>query len=191
MNIRVTDAAEGLKRRAFTVDDIWRMVETGIIAPGERFELIGGEIVPMSPKGIRHERFKAWLNRQLVKGLPDHLMTIPETTFYLSDDTFIEPDFVVYPADSGLERLSPETCLLAVEIADSWLAYDLGRKARLYAEFGIGELWVFDVNDMAITIHRDPANEAFASIERTGFDTRLTPARLDGFALDLSDYRGG
>ncbi len=131
------------------------------------------------------------MNRQLVKGLPDHLMTIPETTFYLSDDTFIEPDFVVYPADSGLERLSPETCLLAVEIADSWLAYDLGRKARLYAEFGIGELWVFDVNDMAITIHRDPANEAFASIERTGFDTRLTPARLDGFALDLSDYRGG
>ncbi|WP_306120194.1 MULTISPECIES: Uma2 family endonuclease [unclassified Roseitalea] len=191
MNIRVTDAAEGLMRRAFTVDDIWRMVETGIIDPDERFELIGGEIVPMSPKGIRHERFKAWLNRQLVKGLPDQLMTIPETTLYLSDDTFIEPDFVVYPADSGLEKLSPETCLLAVEIADSSLAYDLGRKARLYAEFGIGELWVVDVNAMAVTIHRDPADGAYGSIERTGFDTGLVPARIGDFALDLSGYRAG
>jgi len=189
MNIRVTDAAEGLKRRAFTVGDIWRMVETGIIDPDERFELIGGEIVPMSPKGIRHERFKQWLMEQLVRGLPTTLMTIPETTFYLSDDTFIEPDFVVYPAESGLENLSPETCLLAVEIADSSLAYDLGRKARLYAEFGIGELWVVDVIDMAVTIHRDPADSAYASIERTDFDTRLVPYRIDGFALDLSDFR--
>lgn len=189
MNIRVTHAAEGLARRAFTVSDVVRMVEAGVLGRDERFELIGGEIVPMSPKGIRHERLKQWLMEQLVRGLPDHLQTIPETTFYLSEDTFIEPDFVVYPAESGLEKLSPETCLLAIEVADSSLAYDLGRKARLYAEFAIGELWVFDVDAMQVTVHRQPGDGAFGSVERYGFDATLAAERIEGYGLDLSAYR--
>lgn len=188
MNIRVTHAAEGLDRRAFTVEDVLRMVEAGILGRDERFELIGGEIVPMSPKGIRHERLKQWLTEQLVRHLPNETKTIVETTFYLSDDTFIEPDFVVYPAESGLERLSPETCLLAIEIADSPLAYDLGRKARLYAEFGIVELWVFDVAAGEATIHREPSGGAYRSVERSGFAATLTPERVTGFSLDLSAY---
>lgn len=36
MNIRVTRAAEGLERRAFTIGDLERMVEAEIIAPDER-----------------------------------------------------------------------------------------------------------------------------------------------------------
>lgn len=47
MNIAVTCAAEGLPRRAFTVAEIRRMVEAGIIAEDENFELIDGEVVPM------------------------------------------------------------------------------------------------------------------------------------------------
>ena len=189
MNIRVTTAADGLERRAFTVKDVLRMVEAGVIDHDERFELIGGEIVPLSPKGIHHETLKQWLNETLIKGLPDHLQTIPEITFYLSDDTFIEPDFVVYPRDSGLQNLSPETCLLAIEVADSSLAYDLGRKAQLYAEFGIGELWVFNVKAMQVSVHRTPLDGAYQAIETRGFDAMLTADRVDGFSLDLSAYK--
>jgi hypothetical protein len=43
MNVAVTTAAEGFPRRAFTVDDIARMIEAGIIGEDERFELIEGE----------------------------------------------------------------------------------------------------------------------------------------------------
>ena len=50
-----TQAAEGLRRRRFTVAEIESMVASGIIAEDERIELIGGEVVPMSPKGRRHE----------------------------------------------------------------------------------------------------------------------------------------
>ena len=188
MNIRVTHAADGLERRAFTVRDVLRMVEAGVLGRDERFELIGGEIVPMSPKGIRHEVLKQWLMERLVRGLPDHLQTIPETTFYLSDDTFIEPDFVVYPRHSGLQNLSPQTCLLAIEVADSSLAYDLGRKARIYAEFGIGELWVFDVNDKRVTVHRAPSEGRYQSVETDAFKAVLEAHRVKRFALDLGEY---
>jgi len=189
MNVPLTHAAEGLERRAFTVKDVIRMVEMGVLGRDERFELIGGEIVPMSPKGIRHERLKQWLNERLVKELPADLQTIPETTFYLADDTFIEPDFVVYPRVSGLENLSPQTCLLAVEIADSSLKYDLGRKAQLYAEFGIRELWVIDVDSWTITVHREPGAGGYAKIERRDRQAVLEPVAIPGFAISLEGYK--
>lgn len=189
MNIRVTTAAEGLDRRAFTVKDVLRMVESGVLGRDERFELIGGEIVPMSPKGLTHEMLRQWLNERLVKDLPDHAQTAAMTTFYLSDDTFIEPDFVVYPRDSGLQNLSPETCGLAIEVADSSLAYDLGRKARLYAEFGIGELWVFNVKASKVTVHRAPVDGVYQAISEHGFDQTLTPERAGGFSLDMTAFK--
>jgi hypothetical protein len=55
MNIAVTRAAEGYSRRAFTVSEILKMIEAGIIAEDENFELIEGEIVPTPPKGNHHE----------------------------------------------------------------------------------------------------------------------------------------
>ena len=48
MNVIATTAAEGFPRRAFSVDDIGRMTEAGVIGEDERFELIEGEIVMMA-----------------------------------------------------------------------------------------------------------------------------------------------
>lgn len=188
MNVPLTHAAEGLERRAFTVRDVIRMVETGVLGSDERFELIGGEIVPLSPKGILHERLKGWLNEKLVRGLPDDLQTIPETTFYLSDHTFIEPDFVVYPRKSGVENLSPQTCLLAIEIAALPLSYDLGRKAQLYAEFAIAELWVIDVEAMTVTRHLEPTGDGYRKVETLDKTALLKPAQFTGFEISLSEY---
>ena len=187
MNIPLTHAAEGLERRRFTVDDCFRMVEAGIIGWDERFELIGGEIVPMSPKGIRHERLKQWLNKHLVKNLPDKMDVIQETTFRLSEDTFIEPDFVIYPAGK-LEELSPETCLLAIEIADSSLKYDIGRKAQLYAQFGIKELWVMDVTTLSTRIHLAPDDKSYTSVSDIEHGGELVPVKISELSLNLKKY---
>ena len=187
MNVPLTHAAEGLERRAFTVRDVIRMVEMGVLGRDERFELIGGEIVPMSPKGIRHETIKQWLNEKLVRQLPDNLQTIPETTFYLSEDTFIEPDFVIYPRESGLKNLSPGTCLLAIEIADSSLHYDLGRKAELYAEFGIDEVWVINAATLETRIHREPDNGRYASVTDIARGASMETARVPGLVVTLKD----
>jgi len=56
---RVTSAAEGLPRRRFTVAEVEAMVAAGVMEEDERVELIGGELVPMSPKGLEHEVLKA------------------------------------------------------------------------------------------------------------------------------------
>ena len=58
-------AAEGLPRRPFTVAELEQMVAAGILDEDERIELIGGEVVPMSPKGNRHEVLKTASERAL------------------------------------------------------------------------------------------------------------------------------
>ena len=62
---RVTSAAEGLPRRRFTVAEVEAMVAAGVMEEDERVELIGGELVPMSPKGNHHEVMKTSAPRSL------------------------------------------------------------------------------------------------------------------------------
>src|SRR6476620_1620149 len=71
MNIAFTRAADGWPRRAFTVEDITSMMEAGIVGEDERFELIEGDIVMMSPKHVAHDRIKNVLTMALVRGAPD------------------------------------------------------------------------------------------------------------------------
>ena len=139
MNVAATTAAEGFPRRAFTVEDISRMIDAGIIGEDEKFELIEGEIVMMAAKGIIHERIKSALNIAVVRALPDDLTVGVEATLRLTDTVMLEPDIAVFPKDlfkkssAGFARLDPGEAHLVVEVAVSSLAYDKGLKARLYA----------------------------------------------------------
>jgi Uma2 family endonuclease len=157
-----TLAAEGLPRRRWTVAEIEELTRTGFFEEDDRFELIGGEIVPMNAKGIQHEVVKAALNRHWVRCLPDEFHLVPETTFRMSIDTFVEPDFVFYRKSDGLRKLSPKTALLAVEVADSSLPYDMGRKALLYAGFGIPHVWVINAVKLETTCFSLPGAEDYA-----------------------------
>ncbi len=106
---RVTSAAEGLPRRRFTVAEVEAMVAAGVMEEDERVELIGGELVPMSPKGSHHEAIKIALVDRWIRARPDDCWLAQETTFRLSEDTYLEPDIVIYPRASGITGLSRTT----------------------------------------------------------------------------------
>lgn len=185
---RVTRAAEGLERRRFTVADVEVMVAAGILGGDERVELIGGELVPMSPKGDQHELVKTALLQQLYRVTPDDCRLIPETTFRLSADTYLEPDVVIYPRASGLKGLSGAGVLLVVEIANSSLRYDMGRKAALYASFGVRELWVIDAVKLAARVFRAPAPDGYRDVSDASAADRLIPEFAPpAFALSLDE----
>ncbi len=179
---KTTQAAEGLLRHRFTVTDIEAMVKAGILQEDDRVELIGGELVPMSPKGNHHEVLKAALLNHWIRRLPDAIRLIPETTFRLTPDTYLEPDFVFYDKATTLKGLNGQTALLVVEIADSSFAYDMGRKAALYATFGIRELWVIHAVRLETRIHREPSAEGYRAIVDVPGDQALSL----GFAPELA-----
>jgi Uma2 family endonuclease len=194
MNIHVpkqratTQAAEGMPRRAWTVAEIEQMVAAGILLEDERFELIGGEVVPMSPKGNHHEALKAALQDYWVpmaKGTPTRILT--ETTLRTSETEFFEPDFVLWPRSVPLMDLKPDVITLLVEIADSSLSYDLGSKATRYATLGVHEYWVIDAVKLVTRIHRAPGPAGFARIDNFKPSDLLTPAAHPDLAVRLAD----
>jgi Uma2 family endonuclease len=138
---KVTTAAEGLPRRRFTVAEVEAMVGAGVMEEDERVELIGGELVPMSPKGNHHKFVKTALLDRWYRVRSDDVFLTPETTFRLSEDTYLDPDVVIYPRATGLTGLTADSVLLVVEIADSSLRHYTDRKAALYTSFRIPELW--------------------------------------------------
>jgi Uma2 family endonuclease len=187
---RVTSAAEGLPRRRFTVAEVEAMVAAGVMEEDERVELIGGELVPMSPKGNHHEVVKAALLRRWYRAAPDEVDLVPETTFRLSEDTYLEPDVVIYPRTTGIRGLAADNVLLVVEIADSSLRYDIGRKAALYAGFGIRELWVIDAVRLTTRVFREPAADGYREAQDFGPADRLMPLIApEPFALRLDELK--
>jgi Uma2 family endonuclease len=180
-----TRAAEGFDRRAFTVDEILRMQEVGIISDDENFELIEGEIVPMQAKTHVHELIKSSLNMSLVRALPDNLWLGVESTMYLSKNTFVEPDLVVYPRGLKLEEVKGTDILIAIEVALTSLAYDRGLKAQLYARYGVRELWVIDAAQRRVHIHNKPQAGVWKSVVEHGPDKTLTCAAVPGFSIKL------
>ena len=188
MNIVVTRAADGLPRRSFTVAEIRRMVEAGIIAEDENFELIEGELVPISPKGNQHEVVKAALNRVFARQASDDLRLAIATSLYLSERTFVEPDLCLYPKRILPEDVKGSDVLLAVEVAGSSMAYDRGLKARIYARHGVCELWVIDAATRATWVHRRPDGDGqWGSVEKIEGDNPLSPAALPGIAVRMAD----
>ena len=182
-----TMAAEGLPRRRFTVAELEQMTAAGILQEDERIELIGGDVVPMLPKGRHHEILKTALSIHWARQLPSDLLFTTETTFRLSPDTYLEPDFVFYPKVGGWDGLNATTAKLVVEIADSSLGYDLGRKAGLYAGFGIRELWVIDAVRLVTHIHRGPTQDGYSSAIDLPASQRLVPEATAALALALAD----
>jgi Uma2 family endonuclease len=185
MRASVTRAAEGFDRRSFTVAEILRMQDAGILSEDEDFELIEGEIVPMQAKTHMHELIKSSLNLGIARALPDHLWLGVETTIYLSANTFVEPDLVVYPRGLKLEEVKGSDILLAIEVAVTSLAYDRGLKARLHARHGVNELWVIDAERRRTFVYSSPEPAGWRTMAERGRDEALALAALPGFSAKL------
>jgi Uma2 family endonuclease len=184
----VTRAAEGFDRRAFTVNEILRMQDAGIISEDENFELIEGEIVPMQAKSHIHELLKSALSVALARVLPETLWMGFETTIYLSENTFVEPDIVVYPRGMKLESVKGSDIVLAIEVAATSLAYDREFKAGLYAKHRFQEYWVVDAPERRTFQFAGPRGKGWRRRAEREPEHVLTHAALPGFSIRLSDY---
>jgi Uma2 family endonuclease len=64
----------------------------------------------------------------------------------------------------------------------------MGRKATLYASFGIRELWVIDEVKLTARIFCDPAPEGYRETRNFGRSDRLAPPYApEVFALRLNE----
>lgn len=138
-----------------------KLVELGVFED-ERIELLEGVLVPMSPIGPRHSGAIDALNLLLVRALGDRARIRVQNPFAASDISEPEPDLLVAPlGDYRTEH--PAEAYLVIEVAESSLAKDRGRKLRIYAQRGVPDYWVVDVVDRRVEVHRDPHGGGYRS----------------------------
>jgi Uma2 family endonuclease len=77
--------------------------------------------------------------------------------------------------------------ILFIEVSESSLAFDRGRKLSLYARHGVCEYWVIDVNESRVFVHRLPHGETYQSRTAHARGESLSPTGLSQFALSLED----
>ena len=133
----------------FTVKDYHRMAEADIFDPDDRVELIDGEVVKMAPIDSRHAGCVNRLNYLFVSRLGTRAVVAPQNPVEVDDYSEPQPDLVVLRAREDFYSNShavADDVLLVVEVSNTTLRFDLGRKADLYLAGGIPEGWVVDVN---------------------------------------------
>jgi Uma2 family endonuclease len=185
MNAVPASLLRNLPHRKLTVAEVEAMVERGILHENERFELVAGEMIAMSPKGNWHEAVKADLIERLFAAKPPGCRLLVETTLRLSTDTFIESDVILFPATVPVAEIRPDHLFVAIEIGDSSLAYDLKTKPAIYAAFGVPELWVIDARKRLTTVHLQPTRDGYARVRRFGPEQAITPALLPALSISV------
>ena len=169
------------RQRKLTVEDVFAMVEAGILNEDERVELIDGVLVEMSPKNNRHEVFKVYIHNELVRLLSPEYLVAVETTLRLSETTYVEPDMVVFARSTGIPGLNGEMAELVIEVADTSLFYDMCDKVEIYARHGVREYWVVNTQADEVIVHRAPAEGAYSDVQTVPTTAKISP----GFRPDL------
>jgi Uma2 family endonuclease len=180
-------------RRRFTVGEYRRMGETGILTEDDRVELIGGEIVQMTPIGLPHAAAVVRLNHLFTARAAGRALVSPQNPLYLDDLSEPQPDLVLLLPRADFYaavRPRPADALLVIEVADTSLGYDRDVKAPLYAAAGVRELWIIDLHGQALEIYREPSTQGYRQVRLARPGETVSVSALPDVAVRVEEILG-
>ena len=180
-----------------TVEQFEEMVDRGDFEPIEEhhIELIRGEIVPRfgddprtamnPPHAMTADRVLDWtidvVPRDLVLVRVQNAIRIPAL------------DSEPYPDMAWLARKDyfkvhpvPEDVYLLIEVSDSSLRKDRGPKLELYAEAGIRDYWIINVQGRCVDVYRDPHGLIYRTIETYTVGQEIHPLAFPEVSLPVA-----
>jgi Uma2 family endonuclease len=152
------------RTRRWTRFEYDRLIDKGMFQPGERLELLAGNLVVREPQGDPHTLAVELVNEALRTAFGPEWRVRVQLPIALDEESEPEPDVSVAPGrvrDST--EAKPSRLALVVEIADSSLALDREHKSSLYARARVPDYWIVNLVDRVLEIYRDPRPDASAS----------------------------
>jgi len=162
-----------LKRKPFTLGQYHQMIEAGVLAEGDRVELINGEILETAAIGSKHSTQVNRLNRIFSKrlvteGLDEEILISVQNPVELGPRSEPEPDVALLRGAEKryeLRHPQPSDVLLLIEVSDSTVEFDRDVKGLLYASSGIQEYWLINLQADRIERHRQPSANGYGQVE--------------------------
>jgi Uma2 family endonuclease len=146
-------------KKLFTIDEYHQMIELGFLKEDDRIELIKGELIQMAAKGKLHSVCSSILCRQLDRLLGNNAVIRGQDPITLFNKSEPEPDIVIAKGtDEDYLSHHPyaEDILLVIEISDTTLNYDQTIKLSLYAEAGITNYWILNLQAKQLECYSEP-----------------------------------
>jgi Uma2 family endonuclease len=180
-----------------TVEQFEAMVDRGDFDPIEEnhVELIRGEIVPRfgddtrtsmkPPHAMTVDRAVDWsfdvVPRNLVLVRVQNAIRIPA----LDSEPFPDLAWLVRK-DYYTAHPVPEDIFLIIEVSDSSLGKDRGPKLELYAEAGIREYWIVNIQARSVDVYRNPDGLVFRDVATYTPGQEIHPLAFPEVSLPVS-----
>lgn len=152
-----TATADKPRTLRWTVDEYDRLASDGFFV-GKRVELVAGRIYQMAPRFEPHVAAVSLSAKALEQAFGPHFWVRRQDPLHLGNRSKPEPDIAVVAGSENdtIDTGAPTTALLVVEVADSSLRLDRGRRARVFARHGIADYWIVNLIDRQLEVHRSP-----------------------------------
>lgn len=158
-----------IEKRLLNVAEYRKMAEVGILHPEDRMELISGEIIKMSPIKSNHASHVMKINTFLNQIYKGKKIINVQNPLHLNHNSEPEPDLMVLQLKDNFyqdHHPKPHDVQLLIEVADSSLAYDQSIKLPLYAEAGIPNFWIINLEAQCIEAYAQPGNGTYKLHQR-------------------------
>jgi Uma2 family endonuclease len=135
-----------------------KMIETGILTPDDKVELLENYVVLKMPCTPPHDGTLDLLKAALPAAIPAGWLLRIQQTVVLSDSQ-PEPDFAVVrgtPRSYLSHHPGAADVGVIIEVADSSLLRDQRDKTRIYARGGILCYWIVNLVDRRIEVSSQP-----------------------------------
>ena len=183
-----TNQPAALSPKRWTVTEYHQIIASGIITPETPVELIHGQIFEMVPQQPPHaattDEGGDYL-KALFSGNAKVRVQLPVT---LPPDSEPEPDFAVVRIDANLYRdrhPGPDDIYLVIEVADSTLQKDRQYKSTLYAQAGISEYWIINLQQNQVIVYRQLQDGVYQTEHTLEASDQIQPLAFPSLTVDL------
>ena len=171
----------------FTRAEYHRLGDIGFF-DDKRVELIRGEIHVMSPIGWPHT---VGVNKtqEALRTVFTGLGWVQTQNPVVTDDSEPEPDVAAYRGKmlDYFDHPTPPDTLLIVEVSATSLVKDTTLKADFYAQEGITEYWVVDVDNRKLLVFRDPSPTGYLTKKSLADTESLSPLAVPSASIRVAD----
>lgn len=177
-----------------TAGQLEALAARGSLAGFPRLELRDGVLCQMSPQYRPHLLAETAIYdalRDALRVLGSLLGVASEGSVRVGEREVPLPDVFVWGVQRGEGPVPAERVRLLVEVSDTTLEGDLGRKRLVYAAGGIPEYWVVDLAGQVVRQFWSPGTGTYADETMTPFGKLLASAALPGLRINTAALQAG
>lgn len=177
-----------------TAGQLEAMAARGALAGLPRIELRDGVLCQVNPQYRPHLLAKSAVYdalRDALRALGSPLGVASEGSVRVGEREVPMPDVFVWEVHRGDGPVPVEHIRLVVEVSDTTLEDDVGRKRQIYAAGGIPEYWVIDLSGHVVRQYWAPEDSSYARETVVPFGGRLSSATLSGLNIETTALQDG